>query len=246
MAAQTDGSSRGKGKFYTLYGSGHSAGAMMAWAWGVSRIIDAVEITSGTKINPAKIGVSGCSRNGKGAFVAGAFDDRIALTIPQESGSGGAGSWRISDSILKSGTSTQTASEIVGENVWFSTNFNSWVNTIPTLPFDHHELAGLVAPRGLLVIENNGIDWLGPMSTYGSMLAGSKIYQALGSNDSFGFTQIGGHNHCAFPSSQQSDLTAFVNKFLLGQSTNTNIFRSDGTWSFPTSQWIPWTVPTLT
>ena len=33
------------------------------------------------------MGVTGCSRFGKGAFVIGAFDQRIALTMPIESGS---------------------------------------------------------------------------------------------------------------------------------------------------------------
>ena len=95
IAAEVDSSSRGQGKFYTLYGTSASAGALTAWAWGVSRIIDALEITPGANINTARIGVTGCSRDGKGAFVAGALDTRIALTIPQESGSGGAGKIKI-------------------------------------------------------------------------------------------------------------------------------------------------------
>lgn len=73
----------------------------MAWAWGAGRVIDALEATTATnKINLARIGVSGCSRNGKGAFVVGAFEPRIALTIPQESGSGGAACWRVSDRVF--------------------------------------------------------------------------------------------------------------------------------------------------
>jgi hypothetical protein len=64
-----------------------------------------------------------------------------------------------------------------------------------------------------------------------------------------GFSQIGGHSHCAFPSSQQSDLDAFVGKFLLGQTTNTTIFRSDlpSNETFDESVWASWAVvPTLT
>ncbi|GLB41175.1 putative carbohydrate esterase family 15 [Lyophyllum shimeji] len=247
IAAQQSGSSRGQGKFYTLYGSGHSAGAMMAWAWGVSRIIDALEKTSGLPINLQRIGVTGCSRNGKGALVAGAFETRIALTIPQESGSGGAGCWRISDAMLKAGVNTQTASEIVGENVWFSTSFNQYVNQVPVLPFDHHMLSALVAPRALLIIDNTGIDWLGPESVWGCQKTANKIWQALGVPDSMGVSQVGNHNHCAFPSSEQGDLDAFVNKFLKGQSTNTNIIKTDGAnnLGFVDSTWIDWTVPTL-
>ncbi|EJD54133.1 hypothetical protein AURDEDRAFT_53043 [Auricularia subglabra TFB-10046 SS5] len=245
IAAQVDGSSRGKGKFFTLYGANHSAGAMAAWAWGVSRIVDALETLPNSKINLQRLGVTGCSRNGKGAFVAGAFEPRIALTIPQESGSGGAACWRLSDWQRTRGQNVQTASEIVGENVWFSTNFNQFSNAVPKTSVDHHQLAALVAPRGLFVIENTSMEWLGAESTNGCMRAGQKAFQALGVPDSMGFSQVGGHNHCAFPSSQTADLNAFINKFLLGQNTNTNIIRTDGTFQFNETQWIDWTTPTL-
>lgn len=247
IAAQQDGSSRGKGKFYTIYGSGHSAGAMMAWAWGVSRIMDALaQVNSG--IDLTRVGVTGCSRNGKGALVAGAFEPRIVLTIPQESGSGGSGCWRISDSMLANGTSTQTASEIVGENVWFSPAFNTWANgQVKMLPFDHHMLSALVAPRALLIIDNTGIDWLGPESVWGCQKTANKVWQALGVPDHMGVSQVGNHAHCSFPSSEQPDLSAFVNKFLSGQNTNTNIIKTDGANNigFVDSQWIDWSVPTL-
>ena len=62
---------------------------MTAWVWGVSRIIDALELSPRANINLNKLAVTGCSRDGKGALMAGAFETRIALTIPQESGSGG-------------------------------------------------------------------------------------------------------------------------------------------------------------
>lgn len=248
MAAQVNSGSRGQGKFYQLYGTGHSASAMMAWAWGVGRVIDALEMTTGHNIDLTKLAVSGCSRNGKGALVAGAFNERIALTIPQESGSGGAGCWRISDAILASGTSTQTASEIVGEDVWFSKTFEQYVKTIPTLPFDHHLLAALVAPRALLIIDNTAIDWLGPQSVFGCMKTGNKVFQALGIPDYMGISQVNHPDHCGFPSASQADLTAFLNRFLLGQSANTNIIKTDGANNagFVEANWVDWTTPTLT
>ncbi|KAJ7281547.1 Glucuronoyl esterase catalytic domain from Hypocrea Jecorina [Mycena rebaudengoi] len=247
IAQQTDGSSRGKGKFFTLYGSDHSAGATLAWAWAVRRIMDALEKTPAARINTTRVGVSGCSRNGKGAIIAGAFEPRIALTIPQESGSGGTDTWRISDSINNNGTSTQTASEIVQENVWFSPNFNQFANSVNELPFDHHLLLGMVAPRGLFVIDQVGIDWLGPFSSYGSLVAGRTIWTALGATTSMGFSQAASHTHCAFPSSQQTQLNAFVNRFLLDQNVDTNIATTAGGYSFaiPNAQWAPWTPPTL-
>ncbi len=62
-----------------------------------------------------------------------------------------------------------------------------------------------------------------------------------------GVSQVGNHNHCAFPSNEQSDLDAFVNKFLNDQSTNTNILKTDGAnnLGFVESQWVNWQVPTL-
>jgi hypothetical protein len=81
MALQNDATSRGVGKFFQLFGTNATAGAMMAWAWGVGRVIDALEKTPSARIDTTRLGVSGCSRDGKGALVAGAFEPRIKLTV---------------------------------------------------------------------------------------------------------------------------------------------------------------------
>jgi hypothetical protein len=249
IGQQTNQGSRGKGKFYDLYGSGHSAGALTAWAWGVSRIIDALELTKAqTNIDPARIGVTGCSRNGKGAIVAGALEPRIALTLPQESGAGGSGCWRIAAWQKGKGQNVQDSNQIVTENVWFSPAFNSHVSNVNSLPFDHHLLAGLIAPRALYVMENSDMEWLGKESTYGCMGVARKQWQALGALDRFGYSQVGGNSHCSFPSSQQSsELNAFIGKFLLNNAGagTTSIFRSTGNPSLQIDSWSPWTVPTL-
>ena len=44
-----DATTRGGGKFYNLYGTSATAGAEAAWAWGASRILDALEITPRTE-----------------------------------------------------------------------------------------------------------------------------------------------------------------------------------------------------
>lgn len=81
-------------------------------------------------------------------------------------------------------------------------------------------LAALVAPRGLFVIEND-IDWLGPVSTTTCMEVGQAIYKAVGHPDDMGFSLVGNHAHCAFPSAQQATLDLFVGKYLRGGSQNT-------------------------
>ncbi|KAK4462861.1 putative carbohydrate esterase family 15 protein [Cladorrhinum samala] len=240
---------RGKGKFFDLYGKSQTTGGLLAWAWGVSRIVDALEKLgpATTKINPARLAVTGCSRNGKGALMAGAFDKRIRLTLPQEAGSGGMGCWRIVGEMKKNGTKVEDAAQIVNGDQWFATSFTQYVNDLGKLPYDHHMLAGLVAPRPLLVIENSGIDYLGPISTYGCSTAGRLIYSALGEKEAMGLTQVAhGSSHCQLPSSQNADVAAFFDKYLLDKAgVNTDIFKTDKTYNFQLSRWVDWTAPTL-
>lgn len=245
IGAQLNQSSRGQGKFFELYPEKAANGAMVAWAWGVSRILDVLETLPEANINTNKIAVTGCSRNGKGALVAGALDSRIALTIPQESGSGGTACWRLSDYENHNG-STQTASEIVTENVWFATQFDEFANaTVNMLPFDHHMLAGLVAPRGLLVIDNIGYEWLGPWSSFGCMKTARRIFQALGVSDHLGYSMSPSHLHCSFPSYQSPQLQAFIDKFLFDKTSDTDFFTPTGNITFDDAQWVDWPTPHL-
>jgi hypothetical protein len=245
IAQQNGQGSRGVGRFYDMYGSGHSAGALMAWAWGASRLIDALEKTPAANIDPTRLGVTGCSRNGKGALAVGAFDERIKLVIPQEPGSGGSGTWRVSNWMLSQGQNTQTLGQIVGENVWFRSNFSQFGSALNKLPFDHHSIEGLVAPRALLVIENN-ILWLGPQSSWTGANTGRRIFEALGISDRMGYSLTTEHGHCSFPSSQQAEVNAFVQKFLVGGGTgNTNVMRNDPGVPFNQGMWINWTTPAL-
>ncbi|WP_437972432.1 hypothetical protein WMF04_14920 [Sorangium sp. So ce260] len=246
IGAQSGGGSRGTGKFYDLYGRNHAASSMIAWAWGISRIIDALEKTPAANIDPKRIAVTGCSRDGKGALTAGAFDERIVLTIPQESGAGGSASWRVSQAASSAGQNVQTLSNAAGEQPWFRANFgsnfgNSRVNN---LPFDHHMVMGMVAPRALLVLDNR-IDWLGIDSTFTAGSIAHAIWEGLGVPDKMAYWQLGGHEHCQFPAAQRALLDAYVKKFLVGGgSGETNVVRSDGARADLT-RWMKWTAPRL-
>ena len=130
-------------------------------------------------------------------------------------------------------------------DAWFSPVFSNYVNVIPTLPYDHHELSAVIAPRAVFVVENSGIDYLAPLSSYGCSKAARMVFNALGVQSAFGFTQSN-HNHCAFPSSEQALLNAYINKYLLGQPVVADTFQTAGTFKFNDSQWIDWTAPALT
>lgn len=247
VGVQDSAKSRGQGVFYDLYGANATAGALMAWAWGTSRIIDVLADNPSLGINPTRVAVTGCSRNGKGAMVAGAFDERIALTLPQESGSGGDACWRISrDMLVNDNLATQTAQEIIGENAWFAPAFDAFGATnysVGTLPVDHHELAGVIAPRGLYSTSNTDFLWLGDQSSYDCMVTANKIYGALGIADRHGFSQDGDHAHCTFPQDQVPEITAFYQRFLFGNTgANTKIVRTTGNWTY-NATWAPWSVP---
>jgi hypothetical protein len=192
IAQQNTDASRGTGLFHDLYGVNATASAITACSWAVSRIIDALETMPEANINTTRLAITGCSRNGKGALVAGALDERIAFTIPQESGSGGDACWRLSDAEQAAGYVVQTFAEIVRENVWFALSFDEFApHNTSWLPFDHHMLAGLIAPRALLSIENTAYVWLSPQSSYGCMTAAHKIWEALGSQIIWGLRKMG-------------------------------------------------------
>ena len=77
--------------------------------WGISRLIDGImQVKDQLKVDPTKIAVQGCSYAGKMALFGGALDERVALTVAEESGGGGINSWRTSqDFTTRTGTSVE-------------------------------------------------------------------------------------------------------------------------------------------
>lgn len=211
---------RGKEPINKLYPELIHMGAYAAWSWGVSRLIDGLELVKdSSKIDLQHLAVTGCSFAGKMALFAGAFDERIALTIAQESGGGGAAAWRVSQSLK---VSVETLSATNGN--WFLQSMFQFGGNVSKLPHDHHELMAMIAPRALLVLGNSSMIWLAEESGYVSSRAAHEVWKNFGIGDRFGFSIVGGHDHCALPASQFPEVEAFVDKFLLGITTaNTNV-----------------------
>ena len=233
--------------YYQLYGGSpynfnlSNTGQYSAWAWGVSRIIDGLTLVTNTlPVDLQHICVTGCSYAGKMALFSGAFDERVALTVAQESGGGGANSWRYNH--------TESAGSVEDtDNTdynWFANQLQQFSgDSVWTLPDDHHELDAMVAPRALYVTGNTGFTWLGNPSCYVCSRAAQQIYQTLGIADRFGFNIDGGHDHCAFPSDQTNDLAYFLDKFMLGQTNlSSNIATYPGTYaaSIDYARWTAW------
>ncbi|WQF87824.1 Putative alpha/Beta hydrolase [Colletotrichum destructivum] len=210
--------------FCNLFGQQHSAGGRASTAW---------------------LGVTGCSRNGKVAFVMGTLEKRIALMIPQESGSGGSACWHILDSENSKGKAIQTSGQVVSENVWFSSNSNAWTTQVVLDPTSTTTCWCDSWHRGLYVAEND-IDWLNPLSTKGYMKGGRLIYQALEVPENVGFSLVGGHNHCQFPSGQTAELAQYMSCFPVNSANeavarrsqhryrqSSRLFLLNGAFSFP-------------
>lgn len=248
MASQVSSSTRGQGLFFDLYGRQHSAGALIAWTWGVSRILDALEILGSeiTGIDPDRVGLNGCSRHGKAVLVAGAFEERIALTVAQEGGVGGPACWYTYDQFAQC---KGHCIPIEPSNPWdmpvyrkeFPQNIRNQFNI---LPYDNHELIGMHAPRGLLILENN-IDWLQPIGSTLCGKAGRTVYEALGAKEAYGFSLTGGHNHCALPGTQQGVVAQYLAKYLLGRDDGGGgVFESIFEANITEYQW-GWMTPAL-
>ena len=220
-----------------LYPEHVAMGAYSAWPWGVSRLIDGLEIVGeASRIDLSHIGITGCSFAGKMALYAGAFDERIALTIAQEPGGGGMNSWRVSETLGNVETLGRT------NRSWFlESMFQYAEKNVSRLPMDHHELAALIAPRALLVLGNPDYEWLAEESNYVSCQAARKVWEAFGIEDRMGFSIVADHMHCMLPESQYPEVEAFVDKFLLGkQEIDTHVTKAEMFKDVDYQKWMPW------
>ena len=146
-------------------------GTLAAWAWGLQRCVD--YLVTDPAIDPKRICVTGHSRRGKAALLAGAFDERVALVAPHQSGTGGCALSRDND---------QETVKSINDRFphWFNDVFPLFNDEVPRLPFDQHLLVALVAPRALIDTEGTQDAWASPMGAYQSLQAADAVYKFLG------------------------------------------------------------------
>jgi hypothetical protein len=232
--------------FYKVYPSlWGKIGNYSAWAWGVSRLIDALDqVKSQLSIDMTKIATWGCSYAGKMSLFSGAFDERVALTIVEESGGGGIDAWRTSQEYTDR---TKVNVEKI-DNTNYSWFMMSMQRLNPDmLPHDHHELIAMIAPRATIILGNDDYDWLGDESGYKSTMAAIEVFKAMGVADHIGYDFTSGHGHCQPPTTQQNSVKTFADRFLKGGTGATNVAIKPPKSGFDLN-WqaeIDWTTPTL-
>lgn len=218
-------------------------GKYAAWTWGVSRLIDGIILAANDPVNPLPIdprhlAVTGCSYAGKMALFAGALDERVALTLAQESGGGGAAAWRVSQEI-QGDNEVETATRT--DYSWFASPLRQFSrNDIYKLPIDHHEIMAMVAPRALLITSNASQLWLSSKANYVAARATQRVYEEFGIGDRFGFIIDTGHNHCAVPTTENAPIAAFVDRFLLGDASVTTDVHQHLYDGFDYQRWTAW------
>ena len=218
---------RGEHHFDRLYPELKDNGAYSEWAWGMSRLLDGLQQLGPevTKIDVSRIGVTGCSYAGKMALYCGAFDERIALTIAQEPGGGGAAAWRKSHELTLAGKNLEDLDKT--DYHWFleSQRENFRGDSVYRLPYDQHELCAMVCPRALLLLGNPDFEWLADDSMLPSAQAACKVWESFGIADRMGWSIVDGHGHCQLPERQWPEVQAFIDRFLLGRNADTGDVR---------------------
>jgi len=163
-----------------------------AWAWGLSRAVD--YLMTDPAIDRDKIMITGVSRLGQAVLLAGAFDERIALSAPVAGGM----AFRFSGAEMGGGLG-QGITEIVDQNTyWFGPRFVEFRNKTPQLPSDQHWLPALTAPR-LFIMCNSLEDPYGrAYAAVQAYLGAQPVYEFLGASDHLGLHfRPGGHGATA-------------------------------------------------
>lgn len=231
------------------------AGVLTAWAWGFHRTLDALNMTV-PEIDASRVGVTGCSRLGKGALAAGLFDSRITVTMPMSSGVQGLGPYRY---IGLSGQGENLENSKSGAGWWTNNKLGTFVNHAPNLPYDAHTIAAAIAPRALIIDQGTGDAFTDSKATAIVVYPAAKaIYDWLGVGDKIGISvRSGGHCdmsglYVVSPSLEagpvmtlltlccySSSVLPFVQKVFFGTPT-TKDYNNLGSYGSPMSTAFPW------
>ena len=149
--------------------------SLAVWAWGAGRVAD--YLVTLPEINANQMIITGHSRTGKAALLAGVLDERFALVVPNGSGCGGAGAYRDA----KEGVETLKLITLESRfKSWLQKDFGLFSDKESHLPFDQHFMRALIAPRPILSTEGLADEWSNPPGTQVAWMAAQPVFEFLG------------------------------------------------------------------
>jgi hypothetical protein len=162
---------------YLKPGESHPAadewGAISAWAWGLSRVMDYFETDK--SIDASRVALFGISRLGKTVLWAGARDERFGMVIASCSGEGGAAVAR-----RNYGETMKHMSDSTRYFYQFSGNYYKYRENPNDFPVDANMIISLMAPRPLLLQTGNTDYWSDPKGEFLAAVAAEPVYNLLG------------------------------------------------------------------
>ena len=164
-------------------------GTIAAWAWAHGVVIDALDRLK--LVDMKRIIVTGHSRGGKTALCAGVYDERVAITAPNSSGTGGTGSMRYFEK-------GQREQRLILHKTqfphWWISRFFGFGGKEDRLPFDAHTAKSLIAPRALINAHARQDYWANPYGTELTYRAANRVFEWLGAAGQQGIHwRNGGH-----------------------------------------------------
>lgn len=144
--------------------------SIMAWAWALMRGMDMIEDEA--MLDENKVIVTGSSRLGKAALIAGAYDERFPVVIPNQTGKGGA-------PLSKRYFGENVQVEINSFTHWYCRAYDKYEENEASMPFDQHLLLACVAPRALM-IQGFNEPWFDTKGEFLALQAASPVWEMLG------------------------------------------------------------------
>ncbi len=209
---------------YPLYPE-YDFAALAVWGWGHGVVLDALDRLGVADMD--KVVATGHSRGGKAALCAGVYDDRVTITAPNSSGTGGTGSLRY----FEEGQKPQTIGHHIGKNErWFHPRYFQFADKEDRLPFDAHFAKAAVAPRALVNCHARQDYWANPYGTELTHRAAAVVFEWLGAGD-----RIGLHWRDGTHAQNQEDWAAlldFADRYFFNKKTD----RKFDEWTYPDAE----------